>query len=256
MIELPVLKHNGQRILTTQQLAEIYETSTNNIQNNFINHKDNFVQGKHYYLLKGEELREFKREVNNIDLVKNNVNQLYLWTERGANRHCKILDTDKAWEQFDNLEETYFKVKEEKLSGENLIALAVIEAQKLLFQKDEEIEMKNQEITELKPKAEYHDRVLNKEDLFSITFIAKDLGLSSAAKLNKLLCHNKIIFKDKSGAWHPYSNYEWLIKENYCDYVSYPIAGVPILKWTEKGRKWIVENFEKWEKKMETLKQA
>ena len=76
MIELPVLKHNGQRILTTQQLAEIYETSTNNIQNNFINHKDNFVQGKHYYLLKGEELREFKREVNNIDLVKNNVNQI------------------------------------------------------------------------------------------------------------------------------------------------------------------------------------
>ena len=37
---------------------------------------------------------------------------LYLWTERGANHHCKILDTDKAWEQFENLEETYFRVKE------------------------------------------------------------------------------------------------------------------------------------------------
>ena len=43
-----------------------------------------------------------------------NVNQLYLWTERGANRHCKILDTPKAWEQFDNLEETYFMVKEQR----------------------------------------------------------------------------------------------------------------------------------------------
>ncbi len=40
------------------------------------------------------------------------INCLYLWTERGANRHCKILDTDRAWEQFDNLEETYFRVKE------------------------------------------------------------------------------------------------------------------------------------------------
>ncbi len=40
------------------------------------------------------------------------INCLYLWTERGANRHCKILDTDKAWKQFDNLEETYFRVKE------------------------------------------------------------------------------------------------------------------------------------------------
>ena len=37
---------------------------------------------------------------------------LYLWTERGASRHCKILDTEKAWEQFDHLEDTYFRVKE------------------------------------------------------------------------------------------------------------------------------------------------
>ena len=115
MVNLPVLKHNGQRILTTQQLAEVYETNINNVQNNFINHKDNFVEGKHYYLLKGEKLREFKNnlQVNNIDLqISNMTRSLYLWTERGANRHCKILDTDKAWEQFDNLEETYFRVKE------------------------------------------------------------------------------------------------------------------------------------------------
>lgn len=114
MINLPILEHNGQRILTTRQLAEIYETEVNNIQNNFANHRGNFIEGKHYYLLKGEELRAFKCEVNNIDLVKSNVNQLYLWTERGANRHCKILDTDKAWEQFDYLEDTYFIVKENR----------------------------------------------------------------------------------------------------------------------------------------------
>ena len=40
--------------------------------------------------------------------MKPNVNQLYLWTHRGANRHCKILDTERAWEQFENLEEAYF----------------------------------------------------------------------------------------------------------------------------------------------------
>ena len=112
MINLPILKHNGQRILTTQQLAEIYETSIDNIKKNFSNHKDNFVEGKHYYFLEGEDLKQFKNEVNNIHLVGKNASSLYLWTERGANRHCKILDTDKAWEQFDNLEETYFRVKE------------------------------------------------------------------------------------------------------------------------------------------------
>ena len=57
-------------------------------------------------------MREFKNLVTDSYPVDKRTPQLYLWTERGANRHCKILDTDKAWEQFDNLEETYFKVKE------------------------------------------------------------------------------------------------------------------------------------------------
>ena len=96
MSDLPILKHNGQRILTTQQLAEIYETSTDNIKMNFKNHKDNFVEGKHYYLLKGEELKMFKSQVNDIYLpleINKFVSSLYLWTEWGAN---KILDTDKT----------------------------------------------------------------------------------------------------------------------------------------------------------------
>lgn len=110
---IPVV-HEEQRVLTTEQLAQVYETDTNNIKNNFNNHKDNFKEGIHYFLLKGDILRAFKHEVNDIDLVAPNVNQLYLWTERGANRHCKILDTPKAWEQFDNLEETYFMAKEQR----------------------------------------------------------------------------------------------------------------------------------------------
>lgn len=62
--------------LISAQLADIYGTDVNNVQNNFANNKGNFEEGLHFYLLKGEELRAFKREVNNFDLVKNNVNQL------------------------------------------------------------------------------------------------------------------------------------------------------------------------------------
>ncbi len=115
MDQLTVLEFNNERILTTKQLAFIYQTDVNNVQKNFSNHKSKFVEGKHYFFLEGEELRSFKRDLNNIQLVPNNVNQLYLWTERGANRHCKILDTDKAWEQFDYLEETYFNAREQQL---------------------------------------------------------------------------------------------------------------------------------------------
>lgn len=53
-------------------------------------------------MLQGEELKEFKRVLENSD------NPLYkeikfssvlmLWTKRGASRHCKMLGTDKKSE--------------------------------------------------------------------------------------------------------------------------------------------------------------
>ena len=103
--------YNDEVVITTELLANVYETDVNNIQANFSRNKSKFQEGKHYYILQGEELKKFKNQPTNSQLVKKHSSQLYLWTERGANRHCKILDTDKAWEQFENLEDTYFKVK-------------------------------------------------------------------------------------------------------------------------------------------------
>ena len=113
MKTLAPIEFNDQRILTTEQLAEVYGTEAKNIQMNFSNHRGQFYEGKHYYILQGEELNEFRLQVNDIGLqISPMARTLYLWTERGASRHCKILDTEKAWEQFDHLEDTYFRVKE------------------------------------------------------------------------------------------------------------------------------------------------
>lgn len=113
MKTLTPIEFNDQRILTTEQLAEVYGTEAKNIQMNFSNHRGQFYEGKHYYILQGEELNEFRLQVNDIGLqISPMARTLYLWTERGASRHCKILDTEKAWEQFDHLEDTYFRVKE------------------------------------------------------------------------------------------------------------------------------------------------
>lgn len=103
------------------------------------------------------------------------------------------------------------------------------------------------QIEEQKPKVEYHDEVLNKEDLIITTNIAKDLGFRSAAKLNSIMNLNGIIYKTKSGNWCPYVDYEWLISEHYADYKSYPQEHSKLsLQWTEKGRKWILENYNSW----------
>lgn len=99
----------------------------------------------------------------------------------------------------------------------------------------------------LKPKAVYHDDVLNKDGLITTTVVAKDLGFKSATKLNQIMHLNRIIFKNKSGTWCPYADYEWLITEKYADYQSYDAEKAkPCLKWTERGRKWIIENYNLW----------
>lgn len=96
------------------------------------------------------------------------------------------------------------------------------------------------ELEIVQPKVEYHDNVLNKNGLLTTTVIAKDLGMSGQ-RLNKILHDNRVIFKN-SGVWCVYSKYHWLIREGYADYKSYDVEGAkPQLKWTEKGRKWIIE---------------
>lgn len=132
MNKLTVLENNNERVLTTKQLAEVYETLENNIQQNFKRNSDRFIEGKHYYKLIGDELRNFKNNyMTDSQLVDKRAAQIILWTEKGASRMCKILDTDKAWEQFDILEETYFRVKSQskkQLPNDYLTALKALVA--------------------------------------------------------------------------------------------------------------------------------
>lgn len=112
MQELQVLEKDGVRVLTTKQLAEAYESDVIHIKQNFANNKRRFVEGKHYILLTGEDLKSFKNEVENFDLVAKTVNRTYLWTEKGALLHAKSLNTDKAWEVYDYLVDSYFRSRE------------------------------------------------------------------------------------------------------------------------------------------------
>ena len=143
-------------------------------------------------------------------MISKHSSQLYLLTERCANRHCKILDTDKAWEQFDNLEETYFKVKE---SEQPKLPTTYKEALQHLIEQVEvneklqlEGKMKDQVIKELKPKADYTDMILKNKGLVTITQIAKDYGMSGK-EMNKILHERGIQYK-QSGQWLLYKQHQ------------------------------------------------
>ncbi len=111
MTDFNPIVYQGKRVLLTSQLAEGYETNTDTIKRNYHNNKKRYIEGKHYFLLEGDELRGFKREVKNLDLAPS-TNKLYLWTERGAFLHAKSLGGDRAWELYEEMIETYFRAAE------------------------------------------------------------------------------------------------------------------------------------------------
>ncbi len=112
---MPVITHNGIPVVTTETIASLYDTVVGNIKTNFSRNAKRFVEGKHYFKLTGSILKDFKNKVTKSNLVAcaKNAKHLTLWTERGAARHAKMLDTDQAWDVFEVLEDFYFAKKED-----------------------------------------------------------------------------------------------------------------------------------------------
>lgn len=246
MNDLTPIENQGQRVLTSDQLAELYGVSTNVIKNNFANNRDKFIGGVHYIKLEGNALKEFKSQVKNIDLPINKfASTLYLWTKRGAARHSKMIGTDTAWDVFDSLEENYFNPKPKLLVPQSLPEALRLAAD-LAEQKDQERSgrlIAEQQVQELKPKADYYDMILASKGLVTTTSIAKNYGMS--ARMFNSLLHSWTIQYKQSGSWYLYSQYQG---HGYTHTVPVPYVHSdgrvdiqPSTKWTQKGHKFIYE---------------
>ena len=147
---MQVIERKGQRVLTTNQLAIGYGADPKIINRNFQRNVERFVEGKHYFTLTGEELRKFKGS-RQIDPTLKYTSVLYLWTEKGAFLHAKSLNTDKAWDVYDKLVDSYF-VKAKVLSEKDQLIASL----KLTLENSEEL-------GEIKEKVHTLEKRLNNE---------------------------------------------------------------------------------------------
>lgn len=132
-------------------------------------------------------------------------------------------------------------------TGQNLIALALIEANRMLEEKDSTIKVQEQIIGEMKPKVDYVDDILKNKSLLKISSIAKDYGMSGQA-MNNLLHALKVQYK---------SGDQWLLyaKHQSSGFTSSETVSFTrtdgrtdvklITKWTQKGRLFLYELLKK-----------
>ena len=161
-----------------------------------------------------------------VDMAK----QICMIQRTPEGRECRqyFIDLEKAWNTPEQIMARALKMADKtiaKLQGDN---------QKLL----EEVNVKNQVIGELRPKADYTDKILQNKGLVTITQIAKDYGMSGQ-EMNKILHELGIQFR-QSGQWLLYKKYHGM---GYTHSETVDIVrndGRPDVKmntkWTQKGR--------------------
>ena len=196
------VSYNDTRVLTTEQLAKAYECDAKRISENFKRNEDRFIENKHYFKLTGDSLKAFKVSLGNQQIAENLkfAPVIYLWTRQGASRHCKMLGTDKAWDMFDLLEESYFS--NHLLPDFNNPAEAA-RAWADQYEKNQKLLTEN---TVMKPKAEYFDCLVDRNLRTNFRTTAKEFHIKQKQFINWLL-EKKFIYRDQKGNLQPYSQY-------------------------------------------------
>ncbi|EES6451312.1 phage antirepressor Ant [Escherichia coli] len=242
--EIPVLEWQGVRVVTTETLARGYGVDEANIRNNLSRNLDRFEEGKHYFLLTALKLREFKNRVTGSYSVGKNARSLTLWTERGAARMSKIVDTNEAWAFFEKLEDSYFRQKEQQpiaipqtLPEALRLAAELAEQKQLLEQKAHQL---NQQLVAAAPKVDFADRVSVAKGILIGNF-AKVVGLKQNA-LFAWLRENGILIASGGRKNVPFQQYinagYFTVKEVVLDDEDgYQIRLTPQL--TGKGQQWL-----------------
>lgn len=104
---LSPITHIQIPVITTEILAHLYGTDVANIKMNHSRNQTRFLEGKHYFKIVGDDLKNLRVTFSYLQ-ISPKTRSLILWTERGAARHAKMLETDQAWEVFEKLEDCYF----------------------------------------------------------------------------------------------------------------------------------------------------
>lgn len=206
-----------------------------------LNIADNFNK-EHKHVLR--DLKELEKDVSNFGQM---FQETDLPDSYGRSRKAYLINRDGFTllaMGFTGKKALQFKIKyidafnqmEQQLK--NIAPTNLIDALTLALEQAKTIEVQNQVIGELKPKADYLDKILKSKSLLTITQIAKDYGMSGTALNLKL--HELGVQYKQSGQWLLYQKYHakgYTMSETIdLSEVNGVEKVVMNTKWTQKGR--------------------
>lgn len=203
------IQYKSVPVMTTEQLAEFYDSDEVRIRQNFIRNANHFEEGKHFFKIEGNELRILKNSLSSSKILSPNARSLILWTEKGAARHAKILETDQAWDVFEQLEDVYFAVKKQhqQIQQSQLPNFAdPVAAARAWADEVEAKQLAQQQIAVLEPKAQALDAIASTENTYCIRECAKTIGIKES-DLIQLLLDKKWCYRDADRKLQPMAQY-------------------------------------------------
>lgn len=252
--EIPVVEGGfgeGQKVVLAKTIAEIHETELKEINRLINNNLDEFDFGIDILDLKNGDC---KAPLENLGFSNRDISiskNIYLLSEQGYHALVSLMRTEKAKAIRKQLRREYFAMRKVINSDEQLKSNLLLEiynggqggvlASKQLVELErkpliETIEKQSDAINELKPHAEYAERVLeDKKTTLTPTQIAKDFGMAGQG-LNALL-HDLGVQYKQNGQWLLYAKYQG---KGYTESYQADIPHAkPQTRWTQSGKKFI-----------------
>lgn len=204
--EIPVILGGfgtDKKCITDKTVAKIHNMRDADVRRRITDHIMRFKENVDYIDLKQRVHDAHTSEIlRNLQYAKQSITQaehIYLLSERGYAKLIKIMDTDKAWEIHDRLMDEYFRLREEiKLTREQRLAYALVDAQAIITEQQQQI----------KELSQFHQDLISTEGLRSIEEVAKVLseGQLGRNQLFSFLRDCKILYY-KNGINLPYQRY-------------------------------------------------
>ena len=197
---LRVVEYKGEKVISSYDIARLHNKEVKRVNEQFERNKERLKEGIDYFLISVEEFAVVDSDHKISSKSRHKFERLF--TERGYLKLVKSFKDDLSWEVQDILVDSYFKLKEVVLSVKDQYFLDIVKAETqegillgLNKLNNEVIVPLENKVTELEPKGQFYDSVVQSETLLDLGEVSKLLNYKGLGRNNlfRYLRENSIL---------------------------------------------------------------